>query len=84
MLKHGCREDVKQTKKQSNLVHTCRKKLLNLISKEKDSKTVWKAIRRLTNKIANCATTITDDVSADNLNYHFTSVVKQVIKAIIL
>ena len=81
LLKHGSREDFKkQRNKVTSFIRAEKKKyFLDLINNKKDGKTVWKAIHRLTNKHANCATT-TSDISADNLNYHFTSVAKQVIK----
>ena len=82
LLKHGSREDFKkQRNKVTSFIRAEKKKyFLDLINKKKDNKTVWKAIHRLTNKNANCAKSVKGDISANNLNYHFTSVTKQVIK----
>ena len=82
LLKHGYREEYKkQRNKITSLIRAGKKKyFLDLINKKKDSRTIWKAIHRLTNKNVHCVTSITNDISVDRLNYHFSTVANQIIQ----
>ena len=81
LLKNGQREEYKKERnKTTSLIRAAKKKYFeDLLASKNDSKTVWKAINELTHKKKSSVSTYPDDLTANKLNEHFTSISEQVI-----
>ena len=81
LSKHGNKEDYKkQRNKVTSLLRSSKKRYFqSLVANTKDSKSIWKAINNLTNKNKMDTSTLMRDITADDLNKHFTTVTDKII-----